>query len=148
MTRITCLEEVQEFLNSDDFGQELPNLRKDELLLVSQYLQLDISSSVTKADICSKIKQRIEEGARSGDNENDNKSVLQLQLEIKKLELEEKIQLMEWLMPCQDNNSFFVSPFLLYRIRWWWCKCCVTELQDCSAGVQGGMTDWRESFSG
>ena len=55
MAVLTSEQDVESFLNRETVASDLPNLRKDELLLISDYLELNFTKANKKADILAAV---------------------------------------------------------------------------------------------
>ena len=55
MAVLTSEQDVEPFLNRETVASDLLNLRKDELLLISDYLELNFTKASKKADILAAV---------------------------------------------------------------------------------------------
>ena len=55
MAVLTSEQDVESFLNRETVASDLPNLRKDELLLISDHLELNFTKANKKADILAAV---------------------------------------------------------------------------------------------
>ena len=59
MAVLTSEQDVEPFLNRETVASDLLNLRKDELLLISDYLELNFTKASKKADILAAVQEVI-----------------------------------------------------------------------------------------
>ena len=59
MAVLTSEQDVEPFLNRETVASDLLNLRKDELLLISDYLELNFTKASKKADILAAVLDSI-----------------------------------------------------------------------------------------
>ena len=59
MAVLTSEQDVEPFLNRETVVSDLPNLRKDELLLISDYFELDFTKANKKADILAAVQDKL-----------------------------------------------------------------------------------------
>ena len=59
MAVLTSEQDVEPFLNGETVVSDLPNLRKDELLLISDYFELDFTKANKKADILAAVQDKL-----------------------------------------------------------------------------------------
>ena len=104
MAVLTSEQDVEPFLNRETVVSDLPNLRKDELLLISDYFELNFTKTSKKADILAAVLDSlgvsqaeeadpgkpptpVAEGLEASMQEVDGElEKLKLQLEFRKLE--------------------------------------------------------------
>ena len=55
MAVLTSEQDIEPFLNRETIASDLLNLRKDELLLISDYLELNFTKASKKADILAAV---------------------------------------------------------------------------------------------
>ena len=56
MAVLTSEQDVEPFLNRETVVSDLPNLRKDELLLISDHFELNFTKASKKADILAAVQ--------------------------------------------------------------------------------------------
>ena len=59
MAVLTSEQDVEPFLNRETVVSDLPNLRKDELLLISDYFELNFTRANKKADILAAVQDKL-----------------------------------------------------------------------------------------
>ena len=59
MAVLTSKQDVEPFLNRETVVSDLPNLRKDELLLISDYFELNLTRANKKADILAAVQDKL-----------------------------------------------------------------------------------------
>ena len=59
MAVLTSEQDVEPFLNRETVVSDLPNLRKDELLLISDYFELNFTKANKKADILAAVQDKL-----------------------------------------------------------------------------------------
>ena len=93
---------VETFLVSPDLAKQIKTLRKADLIALAEHFEIDVTNKI-KAEIKSLILKRLvdeglvepvaEKNEEHSITENDTSADFKMQLEMKKLELQEKLEL-------------------------------------------------------
>ena len=72
MAVLTSVDDVQQFLNRDSLESDLEVLRKDELLLIAEYGDLEVRSTMKKQEVKEIVMEYLGFNKDTGDNEGED----------------------------------------------------------------------------
>ena len=87
MAEVRTTDDVQDFLNSSTFGDDIENLNKDALLVISNYLDLGLTIHTRKSEMIRQIVKRTK--SEESPVPKCNVESLKLEIKLRELALEE-----------------------------------------------------------